>query len=143
MALKVIQITKINTGNFVFDNTETLTIPVAPLVSAKFLPATGTPETLKIRATLYINSDETSKPSIEEPTLDGTTLTVYFDSNFTTETPETSDVWYVEIDYSSDNYNIETIKEVVSYLRNTNSSNTLLEDGPNTSRGTETGLVGN
>lgn len=146
MALKVIQITKINTGDFVFNNTEDLGLPVAPLVSTKFLPEN--PDILKIRATLYINSEENDVPTISEPIVDGSTLSVYFNSNFSLNTPATSNVWYVEVDYTSNPNDAPagSIKNVVSYLVDTNSSSGKqlgggLEDGPPTSRGTQTGVT--
>ncbi|MGL5113090.1 MAG: hypothetical protein ACRC6O_10680 [Flavobacterium sp.] len=146
MALKVIQITKINTGNFTFKDTSDLGIPVAPLVSVKYLPASKTnPEILKIRATLYINTEgEIGDPSINVTPNDNL-LNVYFGANFDLGTPESSDVWYIEFDYTSDANNppVKNITEVISYLKDTRpSSGDLLEGGigedPTTSRGTKT-----
>lgn len=144
MALKIIQITKINTGDFIFNNTEHLRLPVAPLVSTKFSPEN--PNILKIRATLYINSEENDVPTISEPTVNGSVLSVYFNSNFNLNTPATSNVWYVEVDYISNPNDVpaRNIEKVVSYLVDTNPSSGKqlgadLKDGNKTSRGTETG----
>jgi hypothetical protein len=138
MALKVIQKTKINTGDFVFSNPEAVSIPVAPLVSAKFYPPVGEALALKIRTTLYINSDETNEPTIEEPTIVDNILHLYYDCDFSNKTPETCDVWYVELDYTSTTVNVGSITQIVSFLRDTNHSNTNELGDPPTSRGTET-----
>ena len=149
MAFKTIQITKINTGDFVFNDTLDLGIPVAPLVSAKILPASGTiPEMLKIRATLYINTEGEIGNPIINVAPDGDLLIVYFGANFDLGTPGSSDVWYVEFDYSADANEppVGSIKGVVSYLVDTKSSSGDilgwgLGDGLDTSRGTETGVT--
>ncbi|HEU4788434.1 MAG TPA: hypothetical protein VFS71_02020 [Flavobacterium sp.] len=138
MPLKIIQKTKINTGDFVFANPETVSIPVAPLVSAKFYPSVGEPLALKIRATLYINSKESNEPTIKEPTIVNNALHIYYDCDFSKKTPETSDVWYIELDYTSTSIKIDSITEIVSFLRDTNSSNVDENQDPPTSRGTET-----
>ena len=129
MAYNVLQNTKINTGDFIFSHPETVTYPVPPLVSAKFYtPANGV-LTLKICATLYINSEDPNNPTVEEPTQDGSTLTMFFDYNFSEETPESCDVWYVEVDYTSEN--VQEITEIISYLKDID---------PETSRGTKTSV---
>jgi hypothetical protein len=138
MALKVVQKTKINTGDFVFSNPETVSIPVAPLVSAKFYPSVDETLTLKIRATLYINSDETNEPTIEEPTIVDNILHLYYDCDFSNKTPETCDVWYVELDYTSTSINVGSITQIVSFLRDTNPSDSSENSEPTISRGTET-----
>lgn len=128
MAFNVIQNTRINTGAFIFVQPETVTYPVSPLVSASFYSPNGV-LTLKIRATLYINSEDPNNPTVEEPKeIDGS-LQLYFDYNFSEETPESCDVWYVEVDYTSDT--VGDITEVVSYLKDID---------PETSRGTRTGV---
>jgi hypothetical protein len=124
MALKVIQNTKINTGDFIFSSPETVTYPVAPLISAKFYSPNGV-LTLKIRVTLYINSEDPNNPTVQEPTEEGNSLQLYFDYNFSEATPESCDVWYVEVDYTSDT--VGNITEIVSYLKDID---------PETSRGT-------
>ncbi len=124
MAFTVIQNTKINTADFIFTNPETVSYPVAPLVSAKFYSPNGV-LTLKIRATLYINSEEPNNPTVQEPTEEGNSLQLYFDYNFSEATPESCDVWYVEVDYTSDT--VGNITEIVSYLKDID---------PETSRGT-------
>ena len=130
MAFTVIQNTKINTHVFTFSNPKTVKYPVAPLVSAKFYSANGV-LTLKIRATLYMNSEIPDAPIVETPTENGTVLTMNYDYDFSEETPETCDVWYVEVDYTSDT--VGTITTVESFMINVD---------PETSRGTVTG-VGN
>ena len=129
MAFTVIQNTKINTQDFTFISPETVTYPVAPLVSAKFYSPNGV-LTLKIRATLYINSEDPNNPAVQEPTEEGNSLQLYFDYNFSEETPESCDVWYVEVDYTSDT--VGDITEIVSYLKDID---------PETSRGTETKVI--
>lgn len=127
MAYTVLQNTKINTGDFIFSHPETVTYPVPPLISASFYTPTDGALTLKIRATLYINSEDPHHPKVEEPTQNGDTLTVFFDYNFSEETPESCDVWYVEVDYTSET--VGDITEIVSYLKDLD---------PETSRGTKT-----
>lgn len=127
MAFTVIQNTKINTEVFTFLSPETVTYPVAPLVSAKFYTPEGGALTLKIRATLYMNSEIPDAPIVETPTENGTVLTMNYDYDFSEETPETCDVWYVEVDYTSDT--VANITTVESFMVNLD---------PETSRGTET-----
>ena len=126
MAYQVLQNTRINTSDFIFQHPETVTYPVKPLVSVKLYEPNGVP-TLKIRATLYINSLDPNNPTVEEPTELEDTLQIYFDYDFSEETPESCDVWYVELDYTSDT--VKNITEVVSYLKDLD---------PETSRGTKT-----
>ncbi len=128
MALKVIQNTKINKGDFIFSSPETVTYPVAPLISAKFYSPNGV-LTLKIRATLYINSEDPNNPTVEAPAEINNSLQLYFDYNFSEETPESCDVWYVELDYTSDT--VEQITSITSFLRDID---------PETSRGTTTNI---
>lgn len=125
MAFTVIQNTKINTQVFTFSSPETVTYPVAPLVSAKFYSPNGV-LTLKIRATLYMNSDDVVPPIVEEPTESGNTLTMNYDYDFSEVTPETCDVYYIEVDYTSET--VGDITNVMSYMVNLD---------PETSRGTE------
>lgn len=126
MAFTVIQNTKINTQVFTFSNPETVTYPVAPLVSAKFYSPNGT-LTLKIRATLYMNSDDTVPPTVQEPTESGNVLTMNYDYDFSEVTPETCDVYYIEVDYTSET--VKNITTIDSFMVNLD---------PETSRGTET-----
>ncbi len=114
MAFKVLQNSKINTGDFIFSNPETVIYPVTPLISASFYSPNGV-LTLKIRATLYINSEDQNNPTVEEPTELDNTLQMYFDYDFSEETPESCNVWYVEIDYTSET--VGDLIEVVSYLK--------------------------
>lgn len=128
MAFKVIQNSKINTQVFTFSAPETVSYPVAPLVSAKFYSPNGV-LTLKIRATLYMNSDDTVPPVVQTPTESGNTLTMNYDYDFSEVTPETCDVYYIEVDYTSET--VSDITSVMSYMVNLD---------PETSRGTETGV---
>ena len=129
MAFTVIQNTKINTQVFTFTSPETVTYPVAPLVSAKFYTPEGGVLTLKIRATLYMNSEIPDAPIVETPTENGTVLTMNYDYDFSEETPETCDVWYVEVDYTSKT--VGDITKIESFMINLD---------PETSRGTTTNL---
>lgn len=126
MAFKVLQNSKINTGDFIFSNPETVIYPVTPLISASFYSPNGV-LTLKIRATLYINSEDQNNPTVEEPTELDNTLQMYFDYDFSEETPESCNVWYVEVDYTSET--VADLIEVVSYLKDLD---------PETSKGTKT-----
>ncbi|QBN18742.1 hypothetical protein [Flavobacterium nackdongense] len=126
MVYTVIQNTKINSQVFTFSSPETVSYPVAPLVSAKFYSPNGV-LTLKIRATLYMNSDDTVAPNVSTPTESGDTLTINFDYDFSEVTPETCDVYYIEVDYTSET--VANIKTIISYMIN---------EDPQGSRGTET-----
>jgi len=122
-----IQTTKINGEPFIFAQPENVTYPVAPLVTAKFYTPEGGPLTLKVRATLYINSENPDAPLVETPAENGSVLTINYDYDFSMDTPETCDVWYVELDYTSDT--VGDITTVMSYMVNLD---------PETSRGTTT-----
>jgi hypothetical protein len=128
MAFTILQNTMINTLDFVFHSPGTVTYPVAPLISTKFYSPNGV-LTLKIRATLYINAKDKNEPWLETPTELGNSLQLYYDYDFSEETPESCDVWYIEIDYTSPT--LGNITEVVSFLRDID---------PETSRGTTTHL---
>lgn len=128
MTFTVIQNTKINTQVFTFLSPETVTYPVAPLVSAKFYSPNGV-LTLKIRATLYMNSDDTVPPIVQTPTESGNTLSINYDYDFSEVTPETCDVYYIEVDYTSET--VENITTIESFMVNLD---------PETSRGTETNV---
>jgi hypothetical protein len=130
MAFTVIQNTKINTEVFTFQSPDEVTYPVAPLVSAKFYTSVGGVLTLKIRATLYMNSDVPVPPIVVTPTESGTVLTMNYDYDFSEVTPETCDVWYVEVDYTSDT--VGDITTIMSYMVNLD---------PETSRGTKTAVT--
>ena len=116
MAFTVIQNTKINTTPFTFTSPATVTYPVAPLVSAKFYTPEGGALTLKIRATLYMSSEDTVAPTIQTPIESGNVLTMNYDYNFSEETPETCDVYYIEVDYISDT--VANITEIKSFMIN-------------------------
>lgn len=122
-----IQTTKINSEPFTFLSPKEVSYPVAPLISAKFYTPKGGSLTLKVRATLYINSKNPNAPLVETPVEKDSVLTINYDYDFSMETPETCDAWYVELDYTSETVkNITTIK---SYMINLD---------PEGSRGTET-----
>jgi hypothetical protein len=127
MAFTVIQNTKINTQVFTFSSPATVNYPVAPLVSAKFYTPEGGALTLKIRATLYMNSEDTVAPTVQTPIESGNVLTMNYDYNFSEETPETCDVYYIEVDYTSDT--VSDITKIMSYM---------VDLDPETSRGTTT-----
>lgn len=127
MPFNIIQNTKINSKVFTFNNPKEVTYPVAPLVSAKLYTPEGGPLTLKIRATLYMNSEITEAPIVETPTEKGSTLTMNYDYNFSEETPVSCNVWYVEVDYTSDT--VSNINKIESFMINLD---------PETSRGTNT-----
>jgi len=129
MALKVIQNTKINSEDFIFSSPQTVTYPVAPLISTKFYSPNGV-LTLKIRATLYINSEDSNNPTVEATAEINHSLQLYFDYNFSEETPESCNVWYVELDYTSD-----TVGEIISI------TSFLKDIDPETSRGTITEVI--
>lgn len=122
-----IQTTKINTEPFTFSSPKTVKYPVAPLISAKFYTPEGGKLTLKVRATLYINSKNPNPPLVETPKEKGNVLTINYDYDFSMETPETCDVWYIELDYTSDT--VGNITKIESYMVNLD---------PETSRGTTT-----
>jgi hypothetical protein len=126
-----IQTTKINTEVFTFSSPETVKYPVAPLISAKFYTPEGGPLTLKVRATLYMNSEIPNPPAVEPPVEKDGVLTINYDYYFSDETPETCDVYYVELDYTSDT--VGDITTIMSYMVNLD---------PETSRGTKTDVEG-
>ncbi len=74
-----------------------------------------------------MNSDDIVPPIVEEPTESGTTLTMNYDYDFSEVTPETCDVYYIEVDYTSET--VGDITNVMSYMVNLD---------PETSRGTTT-----
>nr|WP_315150884.1 hypothetical protein [uncultured Flavobacterium sp.] len=135
MSFKVIQTTKINTQEFTFQDSDNVNYPVSPAASTKFYTPIGGSLTLKIRATLYINSEESIAPTIKSVKENNGILKIKFNSNLTRKTPETCDVWYVEVDYTSDT--VADIKKVISFLKNAKASDETIGDPP-ISRGTKT-----
>ena len=124
-----IQTTKINTQVFTFKDPKNVSYPVAPLISAKFYTPEGGQLTLKVRATLYINSKNPEAPLVEAPKEKGNVLTINYDYDFSMDTPETCDVWYVELDYTSPT--VGNINKIESFMINLD---------PETSRGTTTNI---
>jgi hypothetical protein len=122
-----IQTTKINSVPFTFLEPGEVNYPVAPLVSAKFYTPKGGVLTLKVRATVYMNSEIPDAPVVEPPVEKDGVLTINYDYDFSMETPETCDVWYVELDYTSPT--VGDIKTIMSYMINLD---------PEGSRGTST-----
>jgi len=76
---------------------------------------------------LYMNSEITEAPIVEPPTEKGSTLIMNYDYNFSEETPESCNVWYVEVDYTSNT--VGQINKIKSFMINLD---------PETSRGTTT-----
>jgi hypothetical protein len=130
MALNSIQTTQINQVPFAIAESKEVNYPVAPLVSAKlFTPASGI-ETLKIRATLYIDAADTELPWVEQnPQVINGSLQLYFDYNYKEETPVSLNVWYIELDYTAPS--VGKITSITSFLKDID---------PETSRGTVTGV---
>lgn len=128
MYFNVTQITRINEQDFVFSDKSNLTFPIPPLASAQLYRNQGV-LTLKICATVYINSKDSQSPVVGTLIENDDNIEVYFDYDWDESTPDTYDVWYIEIDYISDR--ISNITTVKSYLRNMD---------PETSRGTTTGV---
>lgn len=126
-----IQTTKINTLPFTFLEPGEVNYPVAPLVSAKFYTPKGGVLTLKVRATVYMNSEIPDAPVVEPPVEKDGVLTINYDYDFSMDTPETCDVWYVELDYTSPT--VGNINKIESFMVNLD---------PETSRGTTTEVGG-
>ncbi|SHF99824.1 hypothetical protein SAMN05443549_1011135 [Flavobacterium fluvii] len=128
MALNVIQTTQINQTPFVISQSKEVNYPIAPLVSAKLFTSASGLETLKIRATLYIDSADTELPWVEQdPKVIDNSLQLYFDYNYKEETPVSLNVWYIELDFTS-----PTVGEITS------TTSFLKDIDPETSRGTVT-----
>jgi len=127
MIFTIIQNTQINSQGFKFEDPKEVNYPVAPLVSAKFYTPENGPLTIKIRATLYLDSAITKAPTVTTPIEKGSTLTMNYDYDFTEEIPESCNVWYIEADYTSDT--IGHINKIESFVKNLD---------PETSRGTNT-----
>lgn len=115
MEPKIVQNKKINTTDFRFKDMGNLTFPIPPLVSVSFYGKDK--KTLKICATLYINSKKTEKPTIQAVTEKDGTFTITFAYKWDKISPDTYDVYYVETDYTSDT--VASISEVISYLQYT------------------------
>ena len=57
-----------------------------------------------------MNSEIPDAPVVEPPTEKDGVLTINYDYDFSMETPETCDVWYVELDYTS-----HTVGDITNY----------------------------
>jgi hypothetical protein len=112
-----LQNTKINLEQFVFQNNHFVDYPVAPIISAKFYEVNGQ-LTLKIRATLYIDSAVTVNPFVEIPVVqEGTgVLVVNYCFDFADVIPASCNVWYVELDYCTPQ--VSEITEIEAILVN-------------------------
>lgn len=134
----VIQITQINSHDFIFEDLQNLTLPIPPLASANFYYKDDV-QILKTCATVYINSKGTEKPTVKRTTEEDGTLTIYYDYEWDEISPETYNVYYIETDYTSDT--VGDITEVITYLQYTPST-TIVGPGdggePTISRGTKT-----
>jgi hypothetical protein len=132
MALTVIQTTQINQEPFTISHSDEINYPVAPLVSTKLYTSASGIETLKIRATLYIDAADTELPWVEQnPEEIDNSLQLYFDYNYKEETPVSLNVWYIELDYTS-----ATVGKIIS------TTSFLKDIDPQTSRGTVTEVGG-
>ena len=141
MSFKIVQTTKINKGNFTFENPENVSYPIAPAVSVKTITSKDGVSTLITRTTLYINAKDSDEPFLKSHKVKNGILTLVYKSNFTKKTPETCDVWYVEGNYTINSSS--PITKVVSFLcskksNNTNSVDSVDPDDDDTSRGTKT-----
>lgn len=125
-AYPTIQVTQLTSTPFIFIDPTQVENPLSPLVSAKFYSPNGV-LTLKLRATLYINSANTTPPFLAPPTENGNQLEVYFDYNFPEVVPQSYTVWYIEFDYVS--ATVGSITSIMSFLKDLD---------PETSRGTVT-----
>lgn len=131
MPLNVIQITQINQVPFVISNAEEVNYPLSPLVSTSLFTSTTGVATLKIRVTLYIDSADKELPWVEpNPEEIENSLQLYFDYNYQEEKPVSLNVWYMELDYTSDQ--VAEITTVTSYLKDID---------PETSKATKTNVV--
>ncbi|OMQ10896.1 hypothetical protein [[Flexibacter] sp. ATCC 35103] len=140
MTLKIIQITKINSVDFKFKDIQNLTFPIPPLASANFYNNDDGVQILKICATLYINPEETEKPTVQKTSEKDGTFKIYFDYEWDKVSPDTYDVYYVETDYTSDT--VGDITEVISYLQYTVPVVGGGDgDDPKLSRGTKTNIA--
>ncbi|WP_348797950.1 hypothetical protein [Flavobacterium adhaerens] len=139
MNYKIIQITKINSGDFTFNDPTNVSYPIAPLVSCNLINDASSNPILKIRTTLYVNSKDSDTPSVRTlKVTDKNILKIKYQCSFSKETPETCDVWYVEIDYTGEDAN--RISQIISFLKNTKPGNLNddIEAEGDTSRGTKT-----
>ena len=120
-----IQVTQLTSTPFKFNDSTQVEVPLAPLVSAKLYARNGI-QTLKVRATLYIDATNTTPPFVAQPIENASQLSVYYDYDNPEKTPISYLVWYVEFDYTS--ATVEKITSIISFLKDLD---------PETSRGTE------
>ncbi|MEL1242160.1 hypothetical protein [Flavobacterium flavipallidum] len=128
MPLNVIQISQINQEPFVITNSDDSIYPLSPQVSTTLLTSTNGEEILKIRVTLYIDAADKQLPWVEpNPEEIENSLQLYFDYNYQEEKPVSLNVWYMELDYTSDT--LTEITSITSFLKDID---------PETSKGTKT-----
>jgi len=126
MDYSVLQITKLNTIPLIFSSTKNLSYPMPPLVTSELVDDDGE-SFIKVRATLFIDSENESTPTIDSITETARIIEIIYSYDYSEDIPSSYDTWYVEIDCTSKE--IEDIKNVVSFLRDVD---------PTTSRGTQT-----
>lgn len=126
MDYSILQITKLNTIPLIFSSTKNLSYPMPPLVTSELVDDDGE-SFIKVRATLFIDSENESTPTIDSITETARIIEIIYSYDYSEEIPSSYDTWYVEIDCTSKE--IQDIKNVVSFLRDVD---------PRTSRGTQT-----
>jgi hypothetical protein len=128
MSLEIIQNTQVNQIPFTLVHSDEVTYPISPLASVKLITPTDGAPFLSIRVTLYIDSSVTESPRVQpNPAVIDNSLQLYFDYNYTEETPKSLNAWYLELEYASPV--VKEITSVTSYLKDID---------PETSKGTTT-----
>lgn len=116
-----------SSGPFQFPADAKLTYPLAPLITASYTDSTRT--TIRIRGTVFIDSNYSGDPSLTELSESDGVFSAYVDYTlvYPSQLPPSSyNCWYLEFDYVPQN---GPISYVDLKLRNTD---------PRTSRGTVT-----
>jgi hypothetical protein len=133
--LSLVQASLVNDINspFVITDRSTIHFPMAPLVTAVGFVNDEQVKMIRISTTLFIDSNAglinfTPESFITEQNPNGD-LSVISCYNYKEETPESFNVYYIELDYTSET--VEEIVTVTSYLRDID---------PKTSRGTSTSV---
>lgn len=133
--LNLVQASMINDIDqpFCITHSETIHFPMAPLVTAVGFTNNEGVNMIRISTTLFIDSqagqikfDSNSFITNEEG--DGV-LSLISCYDYKEETPKSFNVYYVEVDYTSEN--VADLTTVISYLR---------DNDPKTSRGTSTSV---